>query len=187
MLPNTPTFERRALNRVTFGATDTDEHYAQLLGWPAWVNEQLAAPPGDDAALAALVRTALNEDAADRDITTIATVRAAERARARLVARQAGVISGVPLALATFRALDAEVSIRVDADDGATLAAGQDVLFISGHARAISSSRSAHFTAQTRPTQPSACSSPVPLTKESPMKQMRMSVQAGSGFTATRT
>jgi nicotinate-nucleotide pyrophosphorylase (carboxylating) len=93
--------------------------------------------PLDDAALAALVRTALNEDAADRDITTIATVRAAERARARLVARQAGVISGVPLALATFRALDAEVSIRVDADDGATLAAGQDVLFISGHARAM--------------------------------------------------
>ena len=83
--------------------------------------------PLDDAALAALVRTALNEDAADRDITTIATVRAAERARARLVARQAGVISGVPLALATFRALDAEVSIRVDADDGATVAAGLPV------------------------------------------------------------
>ena len=79
---------------------------------------------------------ALDEDAADRDITTIATVRAGERTRPRLVARQAGVISGVPLALATFRALDPDVSSRVDADDGTTVAAGQDVLFISGHGRA---------------------------------------------------
>jgi nicotinate-nucleotide pyrophosphorylase (carboxylating) len=92
--------------------------------------------PLNDAALAMLVRAALDEDAADRDITTIATVRAGERTRPRLVARQAGVISGVPLALATFRALDPDVSSRVDADDGTTVAAGQDVLFISGHGRA---------------------------------------------------
>ena len=103
-------------------------------------------PPGSVAALGfplaepaitALVRAALDEDASDRDVTTIATVRAEQRARARLVARQAGVVCGVPLALATFRALDPEVAIRVDADDGATVTPGQDVLFISGHARAM--------------------------------------------------
>ena len=55
MLPNQPSFERRALNRVTFGARDLDEKYVQSIGWAAWVNEQLAAPPGDDADLAAFL------------------------------------------------------------------------------------------------------------------------------------
>ena len=57
MLPNSPSFERRALNRVTFGARDLDEKYVQMIGWPAWVNEQLAATPGDDADLAAFIAT----------------------------------------------------------------------------------------------------------------------------------
>lgn len=52
MLPATPDPMRVALNRVTFGARDTDVAYANSLGWNAWVNEQLAAPPGDDPDLA---------------------------------------------------------------------------------------------------------------------------------------
>jgi uncharacterized protein (DUF1800 family) len=57
MLPTQQSFERKALNRVTFGARDLDEKYAQTIGWPAWVNEQLAAPPGDDPDLAAFIAT----------------------------------------------------------------------------------------------------------------------------------
>ncbi len=57
MLPSQQSFERRALNRVTFGARDLDEKYVQMIGWPAWVNEQLAAPPGDDPELAAFLAT----------------------------------------------------------------------------------------------------------------------------------
>ncbi|MGE4062785.1 MAG: DUF1800 domain-containing protein [Rhodospirillaceae bacterium] len=52
MLPATPDPMRAALNRVTFGARDTDVAYANSLGWTAWVNEQLNAPPGDDPDLA---------------------------------------------------------------------------------------------------------------------------------------
>ncbi len=48
MLPTTPDPIRIALNRVTFGARDTDVEYTRTLGWPAWVGEQLAAPAGDD-------------------------------------------------------------------------------------------------------------------------------------------
>ena len=55
MLPTTASFERRALNRVTFGARDVDEAYAQQIGWSNWVAEQLAAPAGDDPALAAFL------------------------------------------------------------------------------------------------------------------------------------
>lgn len=53
MLAPEPTFERIALNRVTFGARDVDEAYVQSIGWDAYVEEQLNPPSGDDDALAA--------------------------------------------------------------------------------------------------------------------------------------
>lgn len=53
MLTAEPSFERIALNRVTFGARDVDEAYVQSIGWEAYVQEQLNPPDGDDDALAA--------------------------------------------------------------------------------------------------------------------------------------
>jgi len=85
----------------------------------------------------ALVRTALDEDQAFNDVTTLATVLTSRRSRARLVAREAGVLAGLPLALSAFRTLDPTVEIRSDAEDGATLKRGDCVLRISGHARGI--------------------------------------------------
>jgi len=93
--------------------------------------------PLTDAGIIALVQDALDEDAADRDITTLATVVAGNRARARLVARSGGVVCGVPLALAAFRLLDPDVSIRVDAEDGTVARPGDGVLFLSGRARGL--------------------------------------------------
>jgi nicotinate-nucleotide pyrophosphorylase (carboxylating) len=83
------------------------------------------------------VREALQEDGAFNDITTIATVRSDRRARAALVARRAGTVAGVPLAVETFRLLDPKVAIRVDAEDGCAVAAGDTVLYLSGHARSM--------------------------------------------------
>lgn len=59
MLSTTPSFERIALNRVTFGARDTDVAAAQSMGWAAWVNEQLSPPAGDDPALDAHLKAQL--------------------------------------------------------------------------------------------------------------------------------
>ena len=53
MLPAKPSAETVALNRVTFGARDTDVERVRQMGWAAWVAEQLAPPPGDDPDLAA--------------------------------------------------------------------------------------------------------------------------------------
>jgi nicotinate-nucleotide pyrophosphorylase (carboxylating) len=87
--------------------------------------------------LTALVRSALQEDCAFKDLTTIATVLSDRRARARLVARERGVIAGVPLALEAFRLLDPKVAIRVDQEDGHRVSEGAPVLFVTGHARAL--------------------------------------------------
>jgi len=93
--------------------------------------------PLDQAALTAVVRAALDEDGAFNDVTTIATVVSTRRARAMVVARRAGVVSGVPLALEAFRQLNPKVTMRVDVEDGGHVEAGTPIIFISGHARGM--------------------------------------------------
>src|ERR671920_570912 len=84
-----------------------------------------------------LVRTALDEDEAFNDLTTIATVVSDRHARGQLVARGEGVICGVPLAVEAFRQLDPKVTIRVDLEDGAHVKKGSGILYLSGHARGL--------------------------------------------------
>ena len=84
-----------------------------------------------------LVRSALQEDAAFNDLTTIATVVSNRRSRATLVARQTGVVCGLPLALEAFRQLDAKATFRIEHEDGARVKAGEPVLFVTGHARGL--------------------------------------------------
>ncbi len=93
--------------------------------------------PLNEHQVAALVRAALEEDGAFNDITTIATVLSDRRARARLVARDAGVVAGLALAIEAFHQLDPKASIRVDAEDGTRVARGDTVLYLSGHARGL--------------------------------------------------
>ena len=93
--------------------------------------------PLDELEIRHLVRDALDEDRAFKDVTTIATVVSDRRARATLVARQDGVIAGVPFALEAFRLLDPTVTIRVDADDGTRVHRDLSIFYISGHARGM--------------------------------------------------
>lgn len=93
--------------------------------------------PLTPSARTALVRAALEEDRAAEDVTTLATITPGHKLRADLVARRAGVLAGVPLAMTAFRLMDPHVEIREDASDGARVRAGQKILHISGEARAI--------------------------------------------------
>jgi nicotinate-nucleotide pyrophosphorylase (carboxylating) len=88
-------------------------------------------------ALNSLVQSALHEDGALNDLTTIATVVSERRARAKLVARDPGVVCGVPLALEAFRLIDPKIAIRVDVEDGTRVEKGTPVLFLSAHARGL--------------------------------------------------
>lgn len=93
--------------------------------------------PLSEAQLVRLVKAALDEDHASNDITTLATVIPTRRARAALVAREDGVVCGVPLALAAFCLCEDHVEIRVDAEDGRQVARGDTVLFLNGRARGL--------------------------------------------------
>lgn len=84
------------------------------------------------------VQRALAEDLGRAgDITSIATIPEATKARAILIARQSGVIAGLPLAVATFQRLSPDIGIQAHFRDGATVASGAQVLTISGPARAV--------------------------------------------------
>jgi nicotinate-nucleotide pyrophosphorylase (carboxylating) len=84
-----------------------------------------------------LVAAALEEDDTKHDITTAATVVSDRRARCRLVARQPGVIAGLPLAREAFEQLDKAVTVRIDHDDGSRVGRDTPVMFLSGHARGL--------------------------------------------------
>jgi len=84
------------------------------------------------------VQRALDEDLGRAgDITSIATIPETTKAQAIMIARQAGVIAGLPLAVATFRRLSPDVNIQAHVRDGAAVVSGAQVLTISGPARAV--------------------------------------------------
>ncbi|MFA6268151.1 MAG: carboxylating nicotinate-nucleotide diphosphorylase [Pseudolabrys sp.] len=89
-------------------------------------------------AIGEAVQRALDEDLGRAgDITSIATIPETTKARAILIARQSGVIAGLPLAVATFQRLSPDIGILAHFRDGATVASGEQVLTISGPARAV--------------------------------------------------
>jgi len=84
------------------------------------------------------VQRALREDLGRAgDITSMATIPETTHAHAILVARQSGVIAGLPLAVAVFQKLSPDISIRTHFRDGGLVAAGVQILTISGPARAV--------------------------------------------------
>ncbi|MGH6778982.1 MAG: carboxylating nicotinate-nucleotide diphosphorylase [Bradyrhizobium sp.] len=89
-------------------------------------------------ALDEAVARALEEDLGRAgDITSIATIPETANAHAVMVARQAGVIAGLPLAVAVFQRLSPDIEVQAHARDGATVASHAHVLTISGPARAV--------------------------------------------------
>jgi nicotinate-nucleotide pyrophosphorylase (carboxylating) len=84
------------------------------------------------------VTRALSEDLGRAgDVTAIATVPQETRGRAVVVARKAGVISGLPLVERTFRRLAPDIAIEAHVGDGAAVQAKTRLMTISGDARAI--------------------------------------------------
>jgi len=85
-----------------------------------------------------VLRRALREDLGRAgDITTTAVVDAGARATARLVARRAGRIAGLEIALATFPMLDPAVEVECLTRDGDDVADQTTLARLRGNARAL--------------------------------------------------
>jgi nicotinate-nucleotide pyrophosphorylase (carboxylating) len=103
------------------------------------VTAALAAAGLDPADAERVVRTALEEDLRwGPDVTTLATVPAGAAGTADVIARQAGVIAGVPVALAVLDAAGLPPGrARVQCPDGGAVRPGGLVLTITGPLRAL--------------------------------------------------
>ena len=100
--------------------------------------------------LDAFVRATLAEDlGALGDITSMATIPANARFGGVMDSRDAITVAGLPIAEAFFRALDPAIEIEVLVAEGAAVAAGSDLMRLSGNARAmLTAERSALNTVQ---------------------------------------
>lgn len=87
--------------------------------------------------LADLVKSALTEDAARKDVTTRLLIDASRLGDAVIRAKAPGVVSGHRAAQEAFRALDQGIAYSAVAPDGARIERGAAVARIYGHVRAI--------------------------------------------------
>lgn len=85
-----------------------------------------------------LIRLAVREDLGRLyDWTTVALVGETASGKARVVARQPGVIAGLPAARVALDEYDPQIEFEPRAADGDTVAAGQIVAELSGPARSL--------------------------------------------------
>ncbi len=99
--------------------------------------DETGRPALDPAEVARVVAMALAEDVGPGDVTTLATIPAGAGCEAQLRARQAGVVAGLPVAIAAFRHLDPTLAISEARRDGDRIEAGDVLLTIRGHARPV--------------------------------------------------
>jgi nicotinate-nucleotide pyrophosphorylase (carboxylating) len=90
------------------------------------------------AAIEDRVRLALAEDLGEAgDVTSQLALPEPRRARARIVAKAAGVLAGVEVAAAAFRQCDPAAEVTLRRADGTVLQPGDEVLAVAGDAAAI--------------------------------------------------
>jgi nicotinate-nucleotide pyrophosphorylase (carboxylating) len=83
------------------------------------------------------VRAALREDIGTGDVTTQATVAPETRALARLVAKQAGVVAGLPVVEEVFQQTDPGIFVRALVAEGAHVAPQTVLCEVEGSAQGI--------------------------------------------------
>jgi nicotinate-nucleotide pyrophosphorylase (carboxylating) len=84
-----------------------------------------------------LARSALKEDRAWQDVTTAALVPPEQRGRGVIIAREEGVLAGLPMAEAVFKEVDPSLQWWPLAPEGSRLSPGQEVARIEGPLAAI--------------------------------------------------
>ena len=98
----------------------------------------MTVPPLPRIMLESQVRAALLEDLGRAgDITTDAIIAADAQAKTALVARKAGVVAGLDVALLAFELIDPAIKAKVEKRDGSRLATGDTIATLAGPVRGI--------------------------------------------------
>lgn len=84
-----------------------------------------------------IVSRALREDIGNGDITTLSTVDEDRQVRGWFIAKEPGVVCGLPVLRRTFELIDPSVQLECRVREGAPVGAGEVLAEISGRARSI--------------------------------------------------
>lgn len=84
-----------------------------------------------------ILQRALKEDIGTGDITTISTVDPEKEIYANFIAKQQGVVCGIPIIKRLFEILDSDVSIECKIPDGAIAQEGDIIATVYGNASSI--------------------------------------------------
>ncbi len=83
------------------------------------------------------ILNSLKEDVGDGDHTSLATLTAGTKGKAKLLVKDEGVIAGVELAIEIFNVVDASLKTTVFLNDGAKIKPGDIAFEIEGNAQSI--------------------------------------------------
>ncbi|OCN00829.1 nicotinate-nucleotide diphosphorylase (carboxylating) [Clostridium sp. W14A] len=91
----------------------------------------------NDLILDDFLRMALKEDIGLGDVTTDSLIGPGQISHCRLVAKEAGVLAGLPVFVQVFRLLDAGVSVKFYRSEGDSIQSGEVIAELDGNTRAL--------------------------------------------------
>lgn len=88
-------------------------------------------------AVSQLIKSALEEDCGNGDVTTVATIPEDACAHGRYIAKEDGVLCGMPVVRAVFDELDPDIKLDVHFEEGQSFKRGDVLAEVCGNARSI--------------------------------------------------
>lgn len=84
-----------------------------------------------------LIEMAIKEDIGGGDVTTDSLIPEWQTARGEIIAKEPGIIAGLPVAQRVYQQINKEVSFSLKAEDGTKVLPGRVLVEVSGPARSI--------------------------------------------------
>jgi len=91
----------------------------------------------DKSIITPFIINSLKEDVGDGDHTSLATISAGSRGKAKLLVKDHGILAGVELAVEIFHRVDPELQVSVFLKDGAKITPGDIAFEVEGNAQSI--------------------------------------------------
>lgn len=88
-------------------------------------------------AVSQLIKSALEEDCGNGDVTTVATIPEDACAHGRYIAKEDGVLCGMPVVRAVFDELDPDIKLDVHFEEGQSFKRGDVLAEVCGNARSV--------------------------------------------------
>jgi len=91
----------------------------------------------DKQLISQFIKNALAEDVGDGDHTSLSTIPAGTKGKAKLIIKEDGILAGIELALAIFEEVDSNLKVDVLIHDGADVKIGDIALTVEGSTHSI--------------------------------------------------